>query len=377
MANKFAKSETPKVEKSTDTEKVAERLDFFFSDANLRTDKFLRSIVMDTYAGGFCAIETLLKFNTIKSLTTDPAVVAEAAATCKKLKINETKTSIARTAPFTEDMLKDNVKVSLRISDIPMKDDAYVNTRDEVKAVFEEFGKVAMVRLLTVYDKNKSKRIAVGKGFVEFESIETFEKAAAELCASPGDAGVKAETDAKPNRVLKLGDSELRIKTMQQWQDKRNAKRESRDKAKVGVKRDRDEKAKKVEAELEAIEFKLEWKKGCVIKLHGLAEGTDREKIIAVSKSVVGEDAEVRADYNRGDKDGKIRFGDHSDKIAELATKLNDGSATIGDTKVESASIMEGEEEEKYYAEYIALRTKQLRDRAQEKQQRKKFRKRY
>jgi len=356
---------------TADVSQVAERLSFFFSNANLRMDKFLRKIVMDTYSGGFCEIDTLLKFNTIKKLTTDPAVIAEAAGTLKHLKLNENKNSIARVEPFTADMLSDNIKVSLRISDIPIKEGGdgseYANTRDEIGELFKEFGKVAMVRLQTMFDRHTKQRVALGKGFVEFESTEDMEKATAELCVCGDDA------DAKPKRVLRIGESDLRIKTMQQWLDKKAAKKGTKE-VKVGDKRSREE--GKENSEIEAIEFKLDWKKGCVVKLQGLSEGADREKIIETAKGVVGDDADVRADYNRGDPNGKIRFGGHSDKIAELASKLNDGSLTIGDSKVESATIMEGEEEEKYYAEYIALRTKQLQRRAEDKLQRRKRSKR-
>ena len=70
---------------STDDDKIVERLEFFFSDANLRMDKFLRGVIMDSYTGGFVEIETLLKFNTIKKLSTDPAVIAAAAEKIEQL----------------------------------------------------------------------------------------------------------------------------------------------------------------------------------------------------------------------------------------------------------------------------------------------------
>jgi len=348
---------------STDHAEIVERLGFFFSDANLRMDRFLRRIVMDTYTGGFVEIETLLKFNTVKNLSTDPAVIAAAVEKVEsiELKLNEAKTAIARVEPFTEDMLKDNVKVSLRIGDLPIKDDQYVHTREEVQELFSEFGKVALVRLLTNYSKREGTRSAVGKGFIEFANAESFEKAVAELCVFSDDA------DAKPKRVLKLGENEIKVKSMQQWIDKKSTEKETKKEVKAGEKRARDEETAKTNDEIEAIEFTLDWKKGCVITLEGLPEGCDREMLLGAVKKYVGEDVEARADYSRGDKDGKIRFNEPNDKIAEFVSKLSDGSATLGDAKVEKASVIEGEAEEKYYKDYISFRTKQMKEKAHEK----------
>lgn len=355
---------------SADLDQIVERLGFFFSDANLRVDRFLRQIVLDQYKGGFVEIDTLLKFNTIKKLSTDPAIIAEAASKVEspKLKLNESKTSIARVEPFTEAMLKDNIKVTLRVGNLPTKENddgsEYVHSREEVEKIFSQFGKVALVRLLTSFNKKEHKRVAVGKCFVEFASVEGMEKAIASLCVADDSAD-----DAKPTKVLKLGDNELTIKSMQKWLDKKAAEKPkgSKHETKVGAKRAREEEDAKDKAEIEAIEFKLDWKKGCVVSLEGVPDGCDREAILAAVKKYVAEDAEARADYSRGNKDGKIRFNEPTDKIADFVSKLNDGSATLGESKIEKASILGGEEEEKYYADYIAFRTKQMREKAQEK----------
>lgn len=358
------------------TSLLAERLSFFFSDANLRIDKFLRRLVLDSYSGGYVEIDTLLKFNTIKKISTDPATVAEAAATVPALKLNDTKTAIARVEAFTEDMMNDNIKVTIRVGGLPTieKDDGshYVNTRDEVGTLFEEFGKVVLVRLLSSYNRKEEKKIAVGKCFVEFASSDSMEKAVSELCATGDD---------KPKRVMKIGESELTVKTMQQWLDKRASKRAAEpDRGdRKPEKRNRDDSENKGIKEEETtpddVEFKLDWKKGCVIEVKGMPEGCDREKILEAVKSLM-DDVQARADYSRGDKDGKIRFNEPNEKIAELSSKLNDGSITIGDAKVESAAILEGEAEEAYYKDYIAFRTEQMRQKAKEKNDRNKRRRR-
>jgi len=359
------------------TSLLAERLSFFFSNANLRIDKFLRRLVLDSYTGGYVEIDTLLKFNTIKKISTDPAIIVEAVASVPALKLNDAKTAIARVEAFTEDMMNDNIKVTIRVGGIPTveKDDGshYVNTRDEIGALFEEFGKVVLVRLLTSYDRREEKKIAVGKCFVEFASADSMEKAVSELCASGDD---------KPKKVMKIGESELTVKTMQQWLDKRAAQRAAAPASgeRKPDKRNRDNSESKGNIKIEEttaddVEFKLDWKKGCVIVVKGMPEGCDREKILEAVKSII-DDVQARADYSRGDKDGKIRFNEPNEKIAELSSKLNDGSITIGGAKVESATILDGEDEEAYYKDYIAFRTEQMRQKAKEKNDRNKRRKR-
>ena len=63
------KEETAKILKTEDDAKVLEgikeRLIFFFSDANIRQDAFMRKLLMDTDEKAV-AVDVLLRFNTIK-----------------------------------------------------------------------------------------------------------------------------------------------------------------------------------------------------------------------------------------------------------------------------------------------------------------------
>ncbi len=359
--------------------KVAERLSFFFSNANLRADKFLQREVLNKENDGFVTIEVLLKFNTIKSITEDPKVIAKAVKEVKKpaLKLKDDESAIARVDPFTSDMMDDQVKVTLRVSNIPMKDlesgAEYDVSREEMFDLFKEFGDVAMVRLLKSKLKGNHNKVAVGRAFVEFHSVEDMEKAVAELCTENIE-----DENLKPKKVLSVKGTELRVKTMQQWLDKKKAQREG-EKAEGSKNKDKNKKRKTEEddtkAQIEAIQFELDWKPGCVISIKGLPDNCDREMILAAVKSFMGgDDVIVRADYSRGQKDGAIRFDEPNEKISSLAVELKEGKITIGDEKVQSASILEGEEEKKYYDEYIAFRTKQMRVNAEEKLKRKKRR---
>jgi len=422
VTDEVAADKTPSEISPKTVAEVASRLRFFFSNANLRIDKFLRREVTESNADGFVPITTLLRFNTIKSYSTEPLALVRAIQETESLKpilkLNEDKTGIARIEPFTHDMMRDNVGVTLRVSNIPVEgapgSEVYTVQREEVEEAFKEFGYVAMVRMLYNYQQGdrggRGTRTAIGRAFVEMETTAEMQLAAAELCPpQKSETEVTKETEAEtkkeetdvkeepPKRTLTMGGAEVRVKTMQQWLDQREVKRIARfgDKGdsrnsrggrgqrdtQGGEKRDfkGQEKRAREAAEKEAaaqLEFKLEWKKGCVISVKGLPDGCDREKILGTVQDVVGKDVRVRADYSRGQKDGAIRFEQPNDKIVELAAKLCDGSAMVGGCKVESATIIGGEDEEKYYSEYIAFRTKQIRTNAEEKNQRKRPRRR-
>jgi len=367
-------------------EKVAERLGFFFSNANLRMDPFLRNEIMkEDNDGGFVTIDVLLRFNTIKDITEDSKIIAKAAKEVKRpeLKLNNDESAIARVEPFTNDMMEDGVKVTLRVSNIPTKDTdsgpEYDVTREEIADLFKEFGDVAMVRLLKSKLREFRNKVAVNRAFVEYHSEEDMKKAVAQLCTE--DINNK---DLKPEKVLTVKGTELRVKTMQQWLDKKKAQRDGRS-PRANNKRDhgkcnnKDSKRAQAQAEeeemkakIEAIEFKLDWKPGCVISMKGLPDSCDREMILTAVKGFLGDDdVTVRADYSRGQKDGAVRFDEPNEKITSLALELKEGKVTIGDGKVESASVLDGDEEKKYYDDYIAFRTKQMRMHAEEKLKRK------
>ena len=116
-----------------------------------------------------------------------------------------------------------------------------------------------------------------------------------------------------------------------------------------------------------AFEFKLDWRSGCVISVKGLPDDCDREAILSAVEAFMGEKVSVHADYSRGAKDGAIRFNEPNENIRPLANELNEGNVTINNKKVGSAFVLEGEEEKKYYDDYIAHRTKIKQERGKKK----------
>lgn len=415
-------------------EKVAERLKFFFSDANLRGDRFLQKEIDMRHGSGKrpVPIEVLLRFNTLKQYTTDAAVVVQAAQKhlSDRLLVVEKSDqgpspALQRVQPFTVEMLNDNIPKSLVVSNLPIaiitKEDGndddeeqeakYAVTMDDIRNIFEAYGEVAMIRMRFGPSPKQQKQqeeeekadgghdrhshhqkvkfsYPAQYAFVEYETIDGYEKACAEILTS------KQGTDLEPKRKLELCGNELKVISLKDYMDEQRTKRQAKQEAK---KQEQEEKNR----------YTVDWKPGCVIKLEGLADGCDREAIMdAVAAGMdstverIKEEQLVYVDFSRGQTTGAIRFFSPSDKIQILLAKLCPSAAATaekpangdeadnkadkkkdggddetkkdgdgdGDTviqiagaKVEKAYLLEGEAEEKYWKDFIDFKNQKRR----------------
>jgi hypothetical protein len=187
---------------------------------------------------------------------------------------------------------------------------------------------------------------------VEFETVEELEKAVADL--------VDGE------KKLSIKDQTLEVQRLKDWIDSRKSQRKEKENG--GDKDDEENGKDKKRKEVEAAEFTIDWKPGCVIEIKGLdKEKCDRETIRSmVEKAVPGIEG-VYADYSRGQEDGAIRFSEPSDVVGKLAQQLNSGEVEIAGTKVGSARVLDGEDEQAYWKRFIDFKTKQMQQRADEK----------
>lgn len=342
---------------------IAERLTFFFSDANLRADRFMqKQLGRDDDFGGSITVETLLKFKSIQQYTTEAKTLLEAANTLGDfLVVNDDK--ISRKEPMKKTQMDDNIPVSLHIGNIPVEENKYLVTAADLRPMFEVYGKVMIVKLKWkpqpvdaddeknhYSNQQKRKMVPAGNCLVEFATVEELEKAVAELVGEP------------PKRVLELKGQTLTVQKLRDWIDARKSEKPKKN----GKDDDKDDKKdnKRKSEEIEVKVFTLDWKPGCVIELKGLdAESCDRE----VLRETLKEFPDVYADYSRGQTEGAIRFPEPSDKVQELADKLQKGDVEIGGKKVESARVLEGEEEKAYWQKFIDFKNNQIRQKAEEK----------
>lgn len=386
---------------------VVERLAFFFSDANVRQDTFLRKLLMDKANDRVVPLDALLRFNTIKKHTNKPEVlIAAAKELSDTLVVDENKKTISRIVPFTKEQMNDNIPKSLHLENLPLVpldgDDAaakagedekldkkYLVTVDEIREVFEKFGKVVIIKLKfgTTPENNgrvggngdseqKKRKYPLGSAMVEFDTKDGLDKAAEATLT------VKEGEEVEPKEAVTFGSGDKKqvaqIQLLSEWIDnfRKNHKSPQSDK-----KRSRDEKEEEDDTPLPT--YKFDWNSGCVIRISGLPEGCDRESLLeAVAKGLDVEVDEVKsrkiyADYSRGQTDGAIRFVEDPDKkVAVLAKKLKDGNIKIsGEHKVGDAIVLEGDEEKKYWENFIEFKTKQIQEKEMEKRNRKKQKK--
>jgi RNA recognition motif-containing protein len=342
---------------------------------------------------GSVPIENLLRFNSIKVHTTDAKVLVEAAKRLEKeLTLNADETAIGRAVAYDPaTMDSKNVDTTLMVSNLPLdgdSDDAktrYGCTIDQIRSLFASYGKVAIVKLRfaranTQKIKEEDRRskgtsAPLGSAFVEFTTTEALQSAVADLVA--------AAEGEEPKTKLTLNKNELSFESMKTWLENKKSKRKrdaedgTPDQASKKVKLDDDD--QKEEVKVEVKEFALDWKQGCVVRIEGLpTETCDRESIRAALEKHMGMDEEefgkagIYVDYSRGQANGAVRFPEPVDKVGELSSKLKSGDLLIADTKVTDAKVLEGDEESKYWTDFIDFKKRQIASKAEEKANKKK-----
>jgi hypothetical protein len=371
-------------------EEVKGRLKFFFSDANVRQDVFIRKLLLKDVGDSphRVAIESLLRFNTIKSHTTNPAVLVQATKELSDiLTLDDDEAAIGRVVQFTEEMMNGNIPKSLHIQNVPLKESEdekaptqYAVTMDEVRDQFTQYGEVALVKLKWSSNaegnddrrKFSKKKFPVGAALVEFETEESLQKAAdATLTVKDGEK-------LEPKDKIALGGTDLEIMKLAEFIDKRKKEKEERA-GKPGAENGDSKKRGLDEVSEDTTKFTFDWKPGCVIKLKGLSTACDREallEMLAAALDISIEDVKgkkIYADFSRGQVEGAIRFPEVSDAIAGIAKRLKEGDLKVKDEKLEDAFVLEGDDEKKYWEDFIAFKNRQIAQNREEKRS-KKFR---
>lgn len=385
-----ASSNKPSLSNDEILSAVKERLQFFFSDANLRQDSFMRKQLMGEKKA--LTIEDLLRFNTIKQYTSDAAVLKKAAQQLPDtLKVVDDK-AIARLNEFTKDLMDKNIPVTLLVGNLPFKKESdgrskYEVTVENVKELFSGYGPLALVKFRFGYMSNpdadilrippfrnsrpKGQRLPLGSALVEFETADGMTKAVADTLTISDGTAVESKRPLSvesfgPFSVVKLEEY------LQGISKKRKAEPEQDDKG--------DPENEEEEEELPT--FRIDWKPGCVIKLEGLSETCDREQMLeAIAKGLdkdvdAVKEMKVYVDYSRGQTDGCIRFLE-PDQVSLIFDKLKSGELEIAGTKVAKVELLEGDVEKQYWQDFMDFKTKQMRLRREEKKNRanrKKFR---
>lgn len=337
---------------------VAERLQFFFGNANLRKDNFLRKRLADNK--NQVDVETLLKFNSIKTLTSSAATVVKAAKTLPAfLTVSDDAKNLGRVEPFGEAHMNEHIPLTLLLKNIPFEGQSYKLSVQEIRSFFEPFGEVALVKLGYTSSKHKGRK-PKGSCMVEFATQEGADAAAAAVATSRAGADV----DPPPEKKLMVGDQQVSIVTL-----KDQIEFGTKDDSKANGASANHDGGDDADEDDDDDDVAIEWKMGSVISVTGFPESCDREAILdAIAKALdcKADDlkGKVYVDYSRGQKTGAIRFDDPKDnQVADMCQKLASGDVEVAGTKVESAKVLEGEEEEKYWKDFADFKKRQRRNR--------------
>ncbi|TPX70844.1 hypothetical protein SpCBS45565_g01418 [Spizellomyces sp. 'palustris'] len=165
--DEVAVPEPVKVENTSDEvkAKILKQVEYYFGDANLPRDKFLISTINEN-PEGWVSLETLLKFNRLRSISDDPTVIADALRqSAELLEVSDDGKLVRRRT-----QLKPRFAVHRKTIYAKGFPQELSNIIDEVESFFSNFGQVHNVKIRR--DENRAFK---GSVFVEFKEVPVAE----------------------------------------------------------------------------------------------------------------------------------------------------------------------------------------------------------
>jgi len=292
------KKERVKVDEKVAKE-LCSRLDFYFSDVNMRRDKFMKGEVAKN--DGYVELTTFLKFNRVKELTKETDALVQAVELSDNLELNEDETKVKRKVAFVQPSNSDSKLQTVYASGFPL--DA---TIDDCRYPFVQLlggeDKVAFVKMRREEGK------FTGAVFAELATIPD------------------ANQVVKRKDELKLKDGSVleQVQSRVQWGKEQDSKR------------------------------KVQFDKMCVVTASGFSAACNRQNL----KEVLGGDSSLLKWVDFVKMEGEeelckatIRFetAEAAGAAVETLGKL-DSAEKIGSPK--DVRLLEGEEEEKYWTDF-------------------------
>ncbi|XP_010559250.1 PREDICTED: la-related protein 6A isoform X2 [Tarenaya hassleriana] len=161
--------------------KIIRQVEYYFSDENLPTDKYLLN-AMKRNKEGYVPITTIATFRKMKKLTRDIALIVSALKESSLLVVSSDGKKVKRLNPLPE--VKDPKLFTVVVENLPED-----HSEENIRKIFREAGKIKSV---SVCDPNAAEELEKGvkkekmistrlHAFVEYETVEAAEKAAATL----------------------------------------------------------------------------------------------------------------------------------------------------------------------------------------------------
>ncbi|CAF1734242.1 unnamed protein product [Brassica napus] len=162
-------------------QKIIRQVEYYFSDENLPTDKFLLN-AMKKNKKGFVPISTIATFHKMKKLTRDHAFIVSALKDSSFLVVSSDEKKVKRRSPLPE--VRDPKIFTVLVENLPED-----HSDENIRAIF---GKAGSIKSVSICDPNAVEESEKGckkdkfirtrlHAFVEYESVEAADKAAATL----------------------------------------------------------------------------------------------------------------------------------------------------------------------------------------------------
>ena len=162
-------------------QKIIRQVEYYFSDENLPTDKFLLN-AMKKNKKGFVPISTIATFHKMKKLTRDIALIVSALKESSFLVVSADGKKVKRLSPLPE--VRDPKIFTVLVENLPED-----HSDENIRAIF---GKAGSIKSVSICDPNTAEESEKGckkdkfirtrlHAFVEYETVEAAEKAAATL----------------------------------------------------------------------------------------------------------------------------------------------------------------------------------------------------
>jgi len=162
-------------DRATLLEMIRRQIEYYFSDENLPSDKFLlKQLQLDKSHEGWVSLQLVANFNKMKRLTSNLLDIREALAHSEFVVLSPNGLRIKRKIPFMSGSSSD--KRTIYVSKLPKPCD-----KESITLVFSEFGSVVRVDL--PMDKNSGE--PKGIAFVEYATEEQMQRALKDFAANP------------------------------------------------------------------------------------------------------------------------------------------------------------------------------------------------
>ncbi|KAM8857215.1 lupus La protein [Synchiropus picturatus] len=305
--------------------KVARQVEYYFGDHNLPRDKFLKEqLQLDD---GWVPLETMLKFNRLKSLTTEIDVILSALgkSTTGLLEISEDKTKIRRCADKPLPEQNEEYKDALKHKSVYIKGFPLDSSLDEIQEWLSGKGPIESIQM-----RRTLQRQFKGSVFICFDTEESSKE-------------FLQRTD-----IQKYKDNEMLVLSREAYHAKK-AEERKQSKAESKAKNRQDKEKQQKDTEEKELGLLLEEKTGCLLKFSGELADVSREDFHQVFS---GHGKIKWVDFTRGAKEGTLLFDGNAKEAFEKAKEANEGDLKVKNNSV-TWQLLEGEEEKEVLKKII------------------------